>query len=139
MTKVFILSLGGGSDNDQETVVNDNMVRFWCPEMTQEGQWHNLTLVLHRAGIMKNSNISVFLDGELVNSQKVFFKLKPKVKELKHNYQKFIKITQRSFEMLKSIILVLVLCVLFYNPRCLQQCTYNFWLYFALKTWLKIY
>ena len=51
-------------------------MRLWCPELTQEGQWHHLVIVLHRAGIMKNSNISLFVDGELVASPKVKNNLK---------------------------------------------------------------
>ena len=46
-------------------------MRFWCPELTQEGQWHYLMLIFHRAGIMKNSSVSLFVDGDHVDTQKV--------------------------------------------------------------------
>ncbi len=52
-------------------MVNDTNVRFWCPEVTQEGQWRHLVLVLHKAGIMKNSSVSLFVDGQPVSTQKV--------------------------------------------------------------------
>ncbi|XP_035824115.1 WD repeat and FYVE domain-containing protein 3 isoform X2 [Aplysia californica] len=69
----YMPNAGNGSETEQEPPLNDNTVRFWCPELTQEGQWHHLVLVLHRAGIMKNSNISLFVDGELVSSQKLHY------------------------------------------------------------------
>lgn len=62
-----------GLDQEPEPILNDNCVRFWCPELTQEGQWHHLVLIFHRAGIMKNSSVSLYVDAELVNTQKVIF------------------------------------------------------------------
>lgn len=60
-----------GTEIDEELSLNDNRVRFWYPELTQEGQWHHLVLIFHRAGIMKNSSVSLFVDGDHVNTQKV--------------------------------------------------------------------
>lgn len=68
-----------GLDQEPEPVLNDNCVRFWCPELTQEGQWHHLVLIFHRAGIMKNSSVSLYVDAELVNTQKVIFSLSYKL------------------------------------------------------------
>ncbi|KAK3103345.1 hypothetical protein FSP39_018631 [Pinctada imbricata] len=62
-----------GQEHEQEPVLNDNCVRFWYPELTQEGQWHHLVLIFHRAGIMKNSNVSLFVDGEHVQTQKLHY------------------------------------------------------------------
>ncbi|ESO89055.1 hypothetical protein LOTGIDRAFT_154132 [Lottia gigantea] len=62
-----------GTEQEQEPVLNDNTVRFWHPELTQEGQWHHLVLVFHRAGIMKNSNVSLFVDGEHINTHKLHY------------------------------------------------------------------
>ncbi|BFZ02583.1 hypothetical protein BsWGS_05621 [Bradybaena similaris] len=69
----YMPNAGNGCEIEQEPPLNDNTVRFWCPEMTQEGQWHHLVLVLHRAGIMKNSNISLFVDGEMATQQKLHY------------------------------------------------------------------
>ncbi|XP_059163899.1 WD repeat and FYVE domain-containing protein 3-like isoform X2 [Physella acuta] len=69
----YMPNAGNGCEIEQEPPLNDNTVRFWCPELTQEGQWHHLVLVLHRAGIMKNSNISLFVDGELMSPQKLHY------------------------------------------------------------------
>ncbi|XP_048248442.1 WD repeat and FYVE domain-containing protein 3-like isoform X1 [Haliotis rufescens] len=62
-----------GCEQEQEPTLNDNTVRFWCPELTQEGQWHHLVLIFHRAGIMKNSSVSLFVDGEHVQTQKLHY------------------------------------------------------------------
>ncbi|KAL5018829.1 hypothetical protein ScPMuIL_004551 [Solemya velum] len=64
---------GNEQSQEQETKLNDNTVRFWCPELTQEGQWHHLVLLFHRAGIMKNSNVSLFVDGEHISTQKLHY------------------------------------------------------------------
>ncbi|CAL1540511.1 unnamed protein product, partial [Lymnaea stagnalis] len=69
----YMPNAGNGCEIEQEPPLNDNTVRFWCPELTQEGQWHHLVLVLHRAGIMKNSNISLFVDGEMMPQQKLHY------------------------------------------------------------------
>ena len=68
---ISISSLGSGGESEQDHTVSDNTVRFWCPELTQEGQWHHLVLIFHRAGIMKNSSVSLFVDGEHMETQKV--------------------------------------------------------------------
>ncbi|CAI9723395.1 repeat and FYVE domain-containing 3-like isoform X2 [Octopus vulgaris] len=62
-----------GCDEEEEPVLGDNTVRFWCPDLTQEGQWHHLVLIFHRAGIMKNSSVSLFLDSHHVNTQKLHY------------------------------------------------------------------
>ncbi|XP_061175428.1 WD repeat and FYVE domain-containing protein 3-like isoform X2 [Saccostrea echinata] len=62
-----------GLEQEPEPVLNDNCVRFWCPELTQEGQWHHLVLIFHRAGIMKNSSVSLYVDSELVSTQKLHY------------------------------------------------------------------
>ncbi|XP_052069301.1 WD repeat and FYVE domain-containing protein 3-like isoform X1 [Mytilus californianus] len=62
-----------GSEIDEELSLNDNRVRFWYPELTQEGQWHHLVLIFHRAGIMKNSSVGLFVDGDHVNTQKLHY------------------------------------------------------------------
>jgi len=62
---------GNGCEFEQDPGLSDNTVRFWCPELTQEGQWHHLMLIFHRAGIMKNSSVSLFVDGDHVDTQKV--------------------------------------------------------------------
>ncbi|KAI8741991.1 WD repeat and FYVE domain-containing protein 3 isoform X1 [Biomphalaria glabrata] len=69
----YMPNAGNGCEIEQEPPLNDNTVRFWCPELTQEGQWHHLVLVLHRAGIMKNSNISLYVDGEMMPQQKLHY------------------------------------------------------------------
>lgn len=61
----------GGADFDQGKTLNDTNVRFWCPELTQEGQWRHVTLIFHKAGIMKNSSVSLFVDGIHISTQKV--------------------------------------------------------------------
>ncbi|XP_076455501.1 WD repeat and FYVE domain-containing protein 3-like isoform X2 [Babylonia areolata] len=64
---------GNGCEFEQDPALSDNTVRFWCPELTQEGQWHHLMLIFHRAGIMKNSNVSLFVDGEHFDTQKLHY------------------------------------------------------------------
>ncbi|KAK7508020.1 hypothetical protein BaRGS_00000985, partial [Batillaria attramentaria] len=64
---------GNGCEFEQDPGLSDNTVRFWCPELTQEGQWHHLMLIFHRAGIMKNSSVSLFVDGEHVDTQKLHY------------------------------------------------------------------
>jgi len=54
----------GGDDGD-------HTVRFSCPELTCEGQWHHLAAVIHKASIMKNSSVSLFIDGNYIATQKV--------------------------------------------------------------------
>ena len=61
------------TEDYQEPKLSDNHVKFWHQDLDEEGQWHHLVLIFHRAGIMKNSSVSLFLDGEHVNTQKVRF------------------------------------------------------------------
>ncbi|KAL4240237.1 WD repeat and FYVE domain-containing protein 3 [Mactra antiquata] len=60
-------------DDQGEPKLTDNLVRFWHQDLDQEGQWHHLVLIFHRAGIMKNSSVSLFLDGEHVNTNKLHY------------------------------------------------------------------
>ncbi|XP_070185825.1 WD repeat and FYVE domain-containing protein 3-like isoform X2 [Littorina saxatilis] len=64
---------GNGCEFEQDPGLSDNTVRFWCPELTQEGQWHHLMLIFHRAGIMKNSSVSLFVDGDHMETQKLHY------------------------------------------------------------------
>lgn len=50
--------------------LSDSVVRFWCPELIQEGQWHHVVLVLNRA-VLKNSSVSLYVDGQHISTQKV--------------------------------------------------------------------
>ena len=61
------------TEDYHEPKLSDNLVKFWHQDLDEEGQWHHLVLIFHRAGIMKNSSVSLFLDGEHVNTQKVWF------------------------------------------------------------------
>ena len=61
----------GSPEVDTEPEPSDTTVRFWCPELTQEGQWRHVVLLFHKAGIMKNSSVSLFIDGVHVSTQKV--------------------------------------------------------------------
>lgn len=71
VTIVIAVCAGNGCEFEQDPALSDNTVRFWCPELTQEGQWHHLVLIFHRAGIMKNSSVSLFVDGDHMDTQKV--------------------------------------------------------------------
>ena len=59
------------TDSEGELTISENVVRFWCPELTQEGQWHHLVIILNKAGIMKNSSVSLFINGLHISTQKV--------------------------------------------------------------------
>ena len=63
--------VGNEIDLKQELTLSDDTVRFLCPELTEEGLWHHLVLTLHRAGIMKNSSVGLFVDGQHMETQKV--------------------------------------------------------------------
>lgn len=65
---------------DPELPEGDAVARFLCPELTREGHWLHVLLVFHRAGIMKNSSASLFINGQH-NSTK-------KVGQVKHNSTK---------------------------------------------------
>lgn len=58
-------------DDDCDPVASDTVVRFYCPELTHEGQWHHLVVIFNKAGILKNSSVSLYIDGNYVNTQKV--------------------------------------------------------------------
>ena len=58
------------SGNGEQSVVGDHTVRFCCSELGHEGQWHHLAAVVHKASIMKNSSISLFIDGNYIATQK---------------------------------------------------------------------
>lgn len=45
-------------------------MRYWSPELLQEGQWHHLAVVLNRA-VLKNSSVSIYIDGQHASTQKV--------------------------------------------------------------------
>ena len=61
----------GAADFDLNPVLSETTVRFWCPELTQDGQWRHIVLIFHKAGIMKNSSVSLFIDGNHFNTHKV--------------------------------------------------------------------
>ncbi|XP_077999760.1 WD repeat and FYVE domain-containing protein 3-like [Glandiceps talaboti] len=50
----------------------ESAVKFWIPELAQEGQWHHLVVVLNRA-VLKNSSVSVYLNGVHTKSQKLHY------------------------------------------------------------------
>jgi len=68
---VVVVVAETGGDGDGQMVVGDHTVRFNCPELSYEGQWHHLAAVIHKASIMKNSSVSLFIDGNYVATQKV--------------------------------------------------------------------
>jgi len=59
------------SGDSEQAMVADHTVRFCCPELSYEGQWHHLAAVIHKASIMKNSSVSLFIDGNYIATQKV--------------------------------------------------------------------
>jgi len=65
---VVVVAEGGDSE---QNLVGDHTVSFRCPELTHEGQWHHLAAVVHKASIMKNSSVSLFIDGNYIATQKV--------------------------------------------------------------------
>lgn len=50
---------------------DDGSARIWCPDLLHEGQWHNLVVVLNRA-VLKNSSLSLYLDGTVSVSSHIF-------------------------------------------------------------------
>ncbi|XP_054166813.1 WD repeat and FYVE domain-containing protein 3-like [Oppia nitens] len=50
----------------------DHHLRVWSPELIQEGQWHHIAIILNRA-LLKNSTVSVYIDGQLIASQKLHY------------------------------------------------------------------
>ena len=74
MTVVVVVVVGvvvDGGDGADEAVVGDNTVRFCCAELTHEGLWHHVAVVIHKASITKNSSVSLFIDGNYIATQKV--------------------------------------------------------------------
>jgi hypothetical protein len=51
-------------------VSGDFGARIWNPDLIQEGHWHHLALVWSRA-VLKNSQFSLYIDGQLVYTGKV--------------------------------------------------------------------
>jgi hypothetical protein len=68
---LILLVLRLVADDDGDPAVSDTVVRFYCPELTHEGQWHHLAVIFNKAGILKNSSVSLYIDGNYVNTQKV--------------------------------------------------------------------
>ncbi|XP_029841953.2 WD repeat and FYVE domain-containing protein 3 [Ixodes scapularis] len=58
-----------GADWEPE-VKEEGCVRYWSPELLQEGQWHHLVVVLNRA-VLKNSSVSIYIDGQHASTQKI--------------------------------------------------------------------
>jgi len=65
------VAVAEAGDSGDQAVVGDHTVRFVCPELTHEGQWHHLAAVVHKASITKNSSVSLFIDGSYIATQKV--------------------------------------------------------------------
>ncbi|XP_066304852.1 WD repeat and FYVE domain-containing protein 3-like isoform X4 [Branchiostoma lanceolatum] len=49
-----------------------SVVRFWCPTLADEGQWHHIVLVLNRA-VLKNSTAALYVDGKHIGTQKLHY------------------------------------------------------------------
>ncbi|XP_014681660.1 PREDICTED: WD repeat and FYVE domain-containing protein 3-like isoform X2 [Priapulus caudatus] len=71
-TAETVLPQQGDSASLADPPLSDDVVRFWCPELIQEGQWHHIVLVLNRA-VLKNSSVSLYVDGQLLNTQKLHY------------------------------------------------------------------
>jgi hypothetical protein len=77
-------------------VSGDFGARIWNPDLIQEGHWHHLALVWSRA-VLKNSQFSLYIDGQLVYTGKVsrpLFLLFP---------LNFYKLTNFTFKMRRCI------------------------------------
>ncbi|KAL3875787.1 hypothetical protein ACJMK2_033704 [Sinanodonta woodiana] len=72
-TQETCMPQSAASFDDSDPKLNDNTTRFWHPEFDQEGQWHHLVLIFNRAGIMKNSNVSLFIDGEHIETKRIHY------------------------------------------------------------------
>ncbi|RXG52401.1 WD repeat and FYVE domain-containing protein 3 [Armadillidium vulgare] len=53
-------------------ILGDFGCRVWCPDLLSEGQWHHLALTVNRA-VLKNSSLSVYIDGQLINQQRLHY------------------------------------------------------------------
>lgn len=60
-----------GPDWEPEAA-SDWTARVWCPDLLQEGHWHHLLVVLNRA-VLKNSALSIYVDGQHVHTQKMHY------------------------------------------------------------------
>ncbi|KAM7304285.1 WD repeat and FYVE domain-containing protein 3, partial [Ixodes scapularis] len=70
-TKVKVLQEVEETGADWEPEVKEEgCVRYWSPELLQEGQWHHLVVVLNRA-VLKNSSVSIYIDGQHASTQKI--------------------------------------------------------------------
>ncbi|CAG2101979.1 unnamed protein product [Medioppia subpectinata] len=61
-----------GSSGFPHSFDADHHLRVWSPELIQEGQWHHIAVILNRA-LLKNSTVSVYIDGQLIASQKLHY------------------------------------------------------------------
>nr|XP_033770548.1 WD repeat and FYVE domain-containing protein 3 isoform X3 [Geotrypetes seraphini] len=46
--------------------------RFRCGDLILEGQWHHLVVVMSK-GMLKNSTVALYIDGQLINSVKLHY------------------------------------------------------------------
>ena len=51
--------------------VSDSTVRIWCPQLIVEESWQHITLVLAKSGMLKNSSVTLYLNGACVATRKV--------------------------------------------------------------------
>ncbi len=58
------------SNEDEDIKLSDNLVKFNCSELFQEGQWLHLTFVFSRA-VLKNSSVSLYVNSNLIGTQKL--------------------------------------------------------------------
>ncbi|XP_045600783.1 WD repeat and FYVE domain-containing protein 3 isoform X4 [Procambarus clarkii] len=63
---------GQGVTEWEPEVVGDFGCRVWCPDLLTEGQWHHLTVSLSRS-VLKNSSLSIYIDGQLVTQKKLHY------------------------------------------------------------------
>lgn len=60
-----------GSEPVFDTTPCDSVARIWCPQIGQEAAWQHVAIVLAKAGMLKNSSVSLYLNGVHIASQKV--------------------------------------------------------------------
>ncbi|XP_052816149.1 WD repeat and FYVE domain-containing protein 3-like isoform X4 [Mya arenaria] len=72
-TQEVLMPSSAPPDDLGEPRLSDNLVKFWHQDLDLEGQWHHVLLIFNRAGIMKNSSVSLFIDGDLVKTQKLHY------------------------------------------------------------------
>lgn len=61
----------GVTESSFDKTPSDSVVRIWCPQLSQEGSWQHITVVLAKAGMLKNSSVALYLNGSHVGSHKV--------------------------------------------------------------------